>query len=750
MSGTEIETLVVRLAGDATSYQKMLKDATTATQQAAQQVQQAAQKIEGITGNLKSFATGAVAALAALGASQWLRNAFGEWDVAETTALRLEAAIKANGAAVEPLMAQYREFAAQLQEVTVIGDDTTLAVLAQAESFNLSGEAAIRATRAATAFAAVNDGAASSYLRLTAAIERGDIETAMMMSRMVPQLRGIKDESTFVARAQQLVAAGMAAAEAQARSSGGQIKQLKNAYGDLLEDMGKVVAQGIAPVVTGLRDHIRWLQSLSDESKTTIVVTAAIVAGYVAVVPAIQAYVTWTRLATVATATFKLAAVGLGVYLGVQLANAIANATEEGQRLNRELQRARDMSEALSGMESRARQETIRLVDTALPQDQRRVAEEQLSASNTQLAGMRANLAAMEREAEAMAPTWRSLWQHERDAYNQQLDLIDQQRNRIREMGGLVNELNTRIQRMEPSQKAIIKFNEVTKELEKQLATFGMTTQQIAIYELRLAGASEAQLRSAGNLRRMLDRMTKEAEVQKAVDDLVKSLREQAATYNMTAAEAAVYRLQMQGATADQLASARALNLQIHAQDAWMDMVKRSDEITKQFRTPLQQVTEQIAELQKLSEFGLLSDETMTEAMKDIDRQLLDIARDAHKAGAEIGRFDAALSGSAEAASRVAEFRERMSGGDTRERDRLRAQATDAARILAAQGRADFMGASREARIARLSAEPGAGGDFGSQERTDTVVTILQEIRDAVVETAEEPTIQFESVGFDF
>src|SRR3990167_6231627 len=277
MNETELERLVVRLTGDGSEYAKMLQQAQVSTNAAAAQVQQAASRIEGFSSRMGTFATGAVAALSSLGAGGWLRQALGERQTAGDTAARLEAAISSNGRAFGPLVVEFRAFASEIRNVTTVGDDATLAVLAQAESFNISGVAAVRATRAATAFSAINGGAAENYLRLTAAMEQGDIEQAKQIARMVPPLRGITNQAEFLARAQQLVASGMEAAQAKARTFSGQIAQLKNAYGDLLEEIGQAVAEVISPFIAGLKSVVKWFSEMSAGTKQAIAVAAMLV-----------------------------------------------------------------------------------------------------------------------------------------------------------------------------------------------------------------------------------------------------------------------------------------------------------------------------------------------------------------------------------------------------------------------------------------------------------------------------------------
>lgn len=290
MNEVEVERLVVSLVGDPKQYLAMMQQATIATQQAAQQMQGALKKTEEQAKATEGIWKGTVGALASLGAKNWLEGALGEWQNAESQSLKLDATLKANGRNVEELGGTYRAFASQMQELTVVDDDTVVGLLRMAETFDLTGNAATGAVQKAFALAGAVSGtaaAAGEYVRMAVALEKGDIAMAMRFARMIPQLRGIKDQTEFVAKANQLMAGGMATVTAEAQSSSGVLAQLKNDYGDFLEEIGHTVADGLIPVAHWLGAAVKWFQSLSPEVKTAITVVAILTAAVVALAGAI-------------------------------------------------------------------------------------------------------------------------------------------------------------------------------------------------------------------------------------------------------------------------------------------------------------------------------------------------------------------------------------------------------------------------------------------------------------------------------
>lgn len=199
-------------------------------------------------------------------------RAFGIQEDAER---KLAAAIRATGGEVDANMTRFKAFASQLQSVTRIGDETTLRILQIATAQGLSADSAERATRNAIAMQAAFGVSADSAIRMTAALEQGD---ATMLRRYIPALRSVEDETLMVSKAQEILAGAFTLAEAEAQTSTGRIIQLKNSLGDLMEDIGGIVANAIQPLVASLQSAISRLQALDEVTKRNIIAYGALVA----------------------------------------------------------------------------------------------------------------------------------------------------------------------------------------------------------------------------------------------------------------------------------------------------------------------------------------------------------------------------------------------------------------------------------------------------------------------------------------
>lgn len=273
---TEVERLVVRLMGDMDSFKGMLEQAQQDTTRAAKSIEDAGRKIEGISGRLKGFATTAIAALASLGATTWLKRAFGNFAEAERAEFKLRAALEANGRQVEETMSRYKDFANEVQRITTFEDDQIIALLASAESMGVTGAAAERAVKNAIALEAAGRGSAEAVIRLTAALERGSTRGLERFLRA--ELSGA-EEGKKLQVAMDALAKKFKFAEAEAQTAAGSIKQLQVAFGNLLEDFGAVVAEGLKPVVEWLRQATDWFAALDPAVKKAIVIAIALVAG---------------------------------------------------------------------------------------------------------------------------------------------------------------------------------------------------------------------------------------------------------------------------------------------------------------------------------------------------------------------------------------------------------------------------------------------------------------------------------------
>jgi TP901 family phage tail tape measure protein len=147
--------------------------------------------------------------------------------------------------------------------------------------------------------------------------------------------------------------------------------------------------------------------------------------------------------------------------------------------------------------------------------------------------------------------------------------------------------------------KLNLSVTELEKSLRSEVATFGMTGAMADVYRLKLAGASDAQLRTATTAAQMLTRM----EANKGVVDLTSKLHEQIATFGQVGAAAELYHLKLSGADEGQLKLAGSLSSQL-------EKMQSAKAIFDETRTPLEQFQKQALKLKELRMSGAISYDT--------------------------------------------------------------------------------------------------------------------------------------------
>lgn len=162
------------------------------------------------------------------------------------------------------------------------------------------------------------------------------------------------------------------------------------------------------------------------------------------------------------------------------------------------------------------------------------------------------------------------------------------------------------------------------KEMDTSLATRKQQEEAAAAASIAAGGASEDEARAVFQLT-------------DAIADLTKGMEEQVATLGMTASQADIWRVANMGATDAQLAAARAAADAIDTYEAEQkaiedlqrvqeDRAREAAAITASVATPLEKYQEQISKLQDLLSTGDISQDTFTRAMAAARKEMDDAA----------------------------------------------------------------------------------------------------------------------------
>ena len=216
-------------------------------------------------------------------------KAFGESDAALK---QVENGLRSTGNAAKLSSQELQNLAAQIQKKSVYGDDEVLQkVSTQLLTFsNITGETFKR-----TQQAAVDLSAKLGQDLQTSAIQLGKALNDPTQSLGALRRAGISFSADQIALIHTLQATGQlgkaqtlilgelerqygGTAEAAAKAGTGGLKQLANQFNDLQEDFGKIIVEGIKPLIAFLSNLITSFQELSPAVKQTIVIALAVAA----------------------------------------------------------------------------------------------------------------------------------------------------------------------------------------------------------------------------------------------------------------------------------------------------------------------------------------------------------------------------------------------------------------------------------------------------------------------------------------
>lgn len=202
-------------------------------------------------------------------------------ELAET---KLAQAMRSTGQWSENLMSAYKRQASALQDLTSIGDETILGVMAMLQTFKLAPDVLDAATKATLdlARATGQDFQSAAILMGKAAV--GEVS-------MLTRYGIIVDEAAYKARGFQAVLDEIntefgGQAQAQAQTYGGRIDALRGYWGDLLEKLGEYITKspailaGIEAMINKIKEWIGVIESNETAIKEWVANTYKIIKGW--------------------------------------------------------------------------------------------------------------------------------------------------------------------------------------------------------------------------------------------------------------------------------------------------------------------------------------------------------------------------------------------------------------------------------------------------------------------------------------
>jgi len=195
----------------------------------------------------KIIATGFIAGAAALVAfATKALSAFAEQEKAEQA---LVAAMNAHGEAGQALLPTLKEVAARIQDQTGVADELTLATMAQGRMLGVGVGQLEEYAKGVVALKSAGMEGATAQRAMAAALQ-GNTE---MLTRYLPELRGVTDEVEKQRIVNEFLARGYEQQKEQLNTVSGQWAALKGRLGDAWEEVGRGIASNGA-----LAKAIEW------------------------------------------------------------------------------------------------------------------------------------------------------------------------------------------------------------------------------------------------------------------------------------------------------------------------------------------------------------------------------------------------------------------------------------------------------------------------------------------------------------
>lgn len=512
---------------------------------------------------------------------------------------KLEAAMRSAGTESKATMDGYQRLAEEMQSLTKTDGDAVVGMLQVAESLGVTGDAAERAVKNAIALGASLGLDADKALKLTVALEGGN---ASMLNRYIPALKGIKDPAEQAALAQDMLAKMFSTAEAEAGTYAGASAQLGNSIDDVKESFGALIAESMTPFLQKQKELVESFGKMDEGTKRLIVSTGMIAAGLGTVVTVAGGAVAAAGWLTSSYATLmvsangaKFAQLALNTTIGIGYVAAVGAAAVAGYAIGTMLvnqtQWAKDAAKAykeyaegvtaLQSREAKQREDALKAVESAAPQDRLGMLQEEMDKAGKNLDGLTDRAEMAKEEMDRLKPSWLSLGQSGKAMWQAQQAEYEELKVRAAEAGEWVNKLEQEISKTnatvaEAKNADAAKAFEDGERLAREASRKTVEEMKLDQAELRdefadTAAAGESVYdpftESQNALMKDAEEFAKKIDASnKAIDDTANKLQEEIDTYGMNAEEKQAYadaaeiaRLEEMGATAEQIGHLKEL-----------------------------------------------------------------------------------------------------------------------------------------------------------------------------------------------
>jgi len=364
------------------------------------------------------------------------------------------------------------------------------------------------------------------------------------------------------------------------------------------------------------------------------------------------------------------------------------------QDFNKEMERGKKLNDQLKEMregdEKKVDKEISEIKD---PKKKIEALNAELERSTKNMKGYQFQVKNSTNEAAKLAPTWKSGWQAGKKLHEASLVTLAESEERLENQVERQKELKEQLEAAKEEQAElnalqvstgittqqemllvsdqIAALNEMNDSLALQEQTVGMTKDEIELYKAAQAGANEqtmATLQAIADentaMRESIKAKEKAAAAAKELEEkaekageaaagLTEKYSEQVAIFGMNSREAAIYKLEVAGATEADLEQARALDMKLTELEKNKKLMKQGEAITKKLRTEEQKLADSEKELSDMLAAGAIDLDTYERGMVKLHEE----TKKDFKVKFKVSGVEGVIAGTADAAARLEEFR---------------------------------------------------------------------------------------------
>lgn len=230
----------------------------------------------------------------------------------EAANIQLAQALKQNGNYTEENYKSLLDYSSQLQQTTIYGDELTTTVMAQLQAMGLNVEQTKMATLQSANLAAIMGTDLNTAARGMADLFNGNIG---MIGRYIKGLDETVIKSGDLNAIMMMLNERIGGqAEAIGNTSLGAMAKYNNALGDIKENVGKLISQGLEPLATALSNFLNDLNSANPELTGIVGLLGTTTAAFVTLrVTGILPAITSFKILGVTITGFKATLISTGI-----------------------------------------------------------------------------------------------------------------------------------------------------------------------------------------------------------------------------------------------------------------------------------------------------------------------------------------------------------------------------------------------------------------------------------------------------